>query len=250
MKYLNPFVNWIGHKNSVGFRINCYRGVVVELSVAADLAAPKRQHSSIRTEFNASRMALVDNINGVIGADCDPAWSVEPGIWPLPLINDIAVGCQLLDSMPGSVCHVDVASPVDGDPVRCAQLSVADSFNSHRAEKGAGRREFLDSSIIGVCYENVSIAINGNSCSAVKLSFLTSSASVKHVSRSLRQGAEVGRRCFRHLVDYQAVVPAVREDFWKISGNDLFIWSLNERGLPNSAIERDVADAILFEKTK
>src|SRR5438046_7154135 len=192
MKYLNPFVNWIGHKNSVGFRINCYRGVVVELSVPAALAAPKRQHSSIRTEFNDSRVALIDNINGAIGADCHPARPIEPGIWPLPLVNDIAVGCQLLDSVPGSVCHVDVASPVDGDAVRCTQLSVADSPNSHHAEKGARRREFLDSSIIGVCYENVSIAINGNSCRRIKLSIACARATLKHVSYTLGQGGQLG----------------------------------------------------------
>src|SRR5437762_9258898 len=188
MKYLNPFVNWIGHKNSVGFRINCYRGVVVELSVPAALAAPKRQHSSIRTEFNDSRMALVDNINGVIGSDSDPARSIEPRIWPLPLVNDIAVGGQLLDSMSRSVCRVDVASPVDGNPVRCAQLSEAGSFNSHLAEKGARRREFLDSSIIGVCYENVSLAINRNPCRRIKLPVASALATLKHVSYTLRQG--------------------------------------------------------------
>src|SRR6266550_3313232 len=246
MKYLNPFVDWIGHKNSVGFRINCYRGVVVELSVPAALAAPKRQHSSIRTEFNDSRVALIDNINGAIGADCDPARPIEPGIWPLPLVNDIAVGCQLLDSVPGSVCHVDVASPVDGDAVRCTQLSVADSPNSHHAEKGARRSEFLESSIIGVCYENVSIAINGNSCRAVKLSFVTSSASVKHVSRSFRQGTKLGRGCLRHLIDYQAVVPVVLEHLWKIGGIELFVGALDKLSLANGAVESHILDTVLL----
>src|SRR5437870_10610235 len=94
--------------------------------------------------------------------------------------------------MPGSVCHVDVASRVDGDPGRCAQLSETGSFNSHRVEKGARRREFLDSSIIGVCYENVSIGINGNSCRRAELSLASALSGLKHVRYTLRLGGQLG----------------------------------------------------------
>src|SRR5262249_8009062 len=105
--------------------------------------------------------------------------------------------------MPGSVRHVDVAGAVDGNPVRCAQLSVADSFNSHRAEKGAARSEFLDSTVVGVGYQNASGGINSNSRRAVKLTCIAPSTAVNHVTDTLGQGTEAPGRCIRRLVDGQ-----------------------------------------------
>src|SRR5205823_3132510 len=113
-------VNWISHINLASPRINRDRGMIVKLAVAVAFAAPHPEYPSIRSKFDDSRAALVDDIHRVIRANGDPARSVESGIWPLPLVNDSSVGCQLLDSMLGSVRRISIASPIDCDPVRCA----------------------------------------------------------------------------------------------------------------------------------
>src|SRR5262249_57532637 len=129
-------------------------------------------------------------------------------------------------------------------------LSIACSFDSHTAQKSAGRRELLDSAVVGIGDQNVCIGVDSDSSWRIKLSLIGSSATLKEGSRSFRQGAELRRRRVGNLVNYQTINPAILKDLRKISGNDLFVWSLNELSLPNSAIERDIADTILFQKTK
>src|SRR4030095_2668335 len=132
--------------------------------------------------------------------------------------------------------------------VRCPYLSVADSFDSHPAQKSPDRREFLDPTVVGVRHQNVSVYINSNSRWGVKLSLGTSSAAFKHVSYTLRQGAELGRWCVRYLVDSQGVILVlfVLEDLGKIRCMNLFVRSLDELSLANRAIETHVLDPILF----
>src|SRR5437588_4830667 len=150
--------------------------------------------------------------------------------------------------MIASVCHVDVASPVDGDPVGRAEQSVAGSFDSYGAQKGAGRREFFDSSVIRIGDQNISVCINSNSSRRIKFSLAGSPAALERVSYTLRHRTKLGGRCVRHLVDYKPIVSVVLEHLWEISGIQPLIGSFNELTLPNRIIIRHVLDAILFQK--
>jgi hypothetical protein len=64
-------------------------------------------------------VTLIDNINGVIGANRDPARPVKSKLGAFPLGDECPVRAQLLDTViVGDFCDVNIASAVDGDPVR------------------------------------------------------------------------------------------------------------------------------------
>src|SRR5262249_62351021 len=107
-------------------------------------------------------------------------------------------------------------------------LSIACSFDSHTAQKSAGRRELLDSAVVGIGDQNVSIGIDSDSSWRIKLSLIGSSATLKEGSRSFRQGAELRRRRGGSLVNYQTTNPALLKALRKRSGKDLMGWSIAE----------------------
>src|SRR5262245_4183809 len=153
--------------------------MVPKLAVVLSAAAPSRQHLSIRTKLHHSRATLIHDIDGIIRANGDAARTVEPRVWTLPLVDDSAVACHLLYAVLGSVRHVDIAGAIDGNAVRCAYLSIADSFDSHGAEEGPGRRELLDSPVAGIGYEDVSHTVDRDASWAVELSPSSSMAPLK-----------------------------------------------------------------------
>jgi hypothetical protein len=57
---------------------------------------------------------------------------------------------------------VNVANPVNGDPIRFSELSVPASFGSDTSEKGASWREFLDPAVTRIGDQNIAVGINGN----------------------------------------------------------------------------------------
>ena len=140
-------------------------------------------------------MTLINDINGVIGANGDPSRPVKSKLGAFPLGDECPVAGQLLHAViVGHFCHVNIASAVDGDPIRLSQLPMAASFRSYNAQKGAGRREFFDAPVIRVGDQNISVGINSDSHRRIKLSLVGSSAAFEHGSRTFRQGAELGRR--------------------------------------------------------
>src|SRR6266496_1019822 len=71
---------------------------------------------------------------------------------------------------------------------------MASSFASYSAEKGASRREFLDTAVIRVGGQNISVGINSDSSRRIKLSLVGSLAAFEHGSNTFRQGAKLRRR--------------------------------------------------------
>src|SRR6266446_4749452 len=94
--------------------------------------------------------------------------------------------------MIASICHVDVATPVNCNPIRDRQLFLAADLVFHSAEKRAGRREFLDAPVTGVNHQNISLAINCNPYRRIKLPLACALATLKHVSYIPRQGGQLG----------------------------------------------------------
>src|SRR5215472_15707960 len=110
VKHLDSFVTWIRHIDLVGFGINGDRSWVIKLTVAVSFATPDREYLAFGVELNNSCSPLINDINRVVTADSDPAGSVEPGVRPLPLCDELSVGGEFLNTVLGSVRHVDVAS--------------------------------------------------------------------------------------------------------------------------------------------
>src|SRR6266496_5612238 len=74
---------------------------------------------------------------------------------------------------------------------------MAAPFASYSAEKGTGRREFLDAPVPGIGDQNVSVAIKSNSSWRIKLPLARSLSAFRHVSHPFAQGTELGscRKC-------------------------------------------------------
>src|ERR1700730_8024726 len=108
--------------------------------------------------------------------------------------------------MIGSLCYVYVASPIDSDPVRLSQLSMAGAFTTYNAKKGTGWSELFDAAVIGGGGQKISVAIDSNSGRRINLPFPGSPAAFEHVSHAFRQGTELRRRCVGHLVNHHSVV--------------------------------------------
>src|SRR5207247_11114679 len=125
--------------------------------------APGRQHLSIGAELNNARVALIDDVDGVIGANSDPARSIKSRFRAFPLRNESAVRGQLLHTVIASVRYVHIALAINGDPVWCSELSIAGSLHSYGADESAGPGKLLDPSITSVGDQSISLAIDRDS---------------------------------------------------------------------------------------
>src|SRR5262249_19413796 len=96
--------------------------MISELSVATSAAAPTREHLTIGIALNDSSTPLIDDINRIVGADSDPPRAIKS---KCPLGNECAVRSEFLHTVTASICYVNVASLVDGDPIRLRYLSAA-----------------------------------------------------------------------------------------------------------------------------
>ena len=52
------------------------------MSVAISLGAPNRQYLSIEVELSNSRVALINDVDGPVGANRDPALAIGVGLLP------------------------------------------------------------------------------------------------------------------------------------------------------------------------
>lgn len=123
----------------VASRVDRDRRRIVELSVAISFSAPIREHLSIRTELNNSGAPLIDDINRVIRPDGNPPRTVKSRFRSFPFGNETAVGRELLDSMIRRFRNVNVASAIDGDPIRFSKLPVPGAFGSDTRDERTGR---------------------------------------------------------------------------------------------------------------
>ena len=195
IKDLYPLVNWIGDINLLASWINRDRSRVPELSIATSVSTPNRQHFAIRIELNDASATLIDYINRVVRTDGNPSRPIEAGVGAFPRSDERPIGRQLSYTMiGGDFCYVNIASPINRDSIRLSQLPVAASFASYGAKKGASRREFLDTAVIRVGDQNISVGISSNSCRGIKLSVVGSLAAFEHGSRTFRQRAGLKRR--------------------------------------------------------
>ena len=94
---------------------------------------------------------------------------------------------------------------INGDPVRCTELSLPRAFEAYDVEKRTRRRKLLETTIVRIGDEKVpmrSTAIpvgRSNSPFACSLPL--------NMLYSFRQGARDWEAVFRHLVNDQAVIP-------------------------------------------
>src|SRR5262252_330067 len=95
--------------------------------------------------------------------------------------------------MIAGICYIDTPGAINGDAVRCTQLSLPGPFGTYDIEKRTSRREFLDTAIVRIGNEKIPISINSNSSRRIKFTLASAPASFKHVTDGLRQGAELGR---------------------------------------------------------
>src|SRR5207247_11015783 len=147
-------VNCVGDINFIGCGIDRHRTKAYELSIATSLTAPTRKDLTIGTELHDSVATRIDNINRIIRANSNPAWSIKARLRAFPLGDEFAVGSQLLHSVLGAYLRdVNIARAINCDSTGRFKLSYA-------RNESARWREFFDACVVGIGDQIISFVVN------------------------------------------------------------------------------------------
>src|SRR6266576_4701633 len=76
---------WISNVHSVVVYVGGYGSWLIKLPIALPSCPPNSQHVAVTVKFDDPRMALIDNVNGIISSDRNVAWSIKSRLGTLPL---------------------------------------------------------------------------------------------------------------------------------------------------------------------
>ena len=180
-KFLHPCAINVSHVNRP-VRVNGNCVGALKLTVVVSEPPYSRNWPPVSTDHSPRRpvrwggrlVTAIDNISDPVTIKRNCVWSTEERTLPLCEIASRAI--KNLDARIFPVGHIDIASPVEGDPMRQIELTGPRPFRSPLEQKSSLGRELHNSRVsISVTHVKRPVMGDGHGCRSVEMLLIVAS---------------------------------------------------------------------------